>query len=62
MPPARAIVRAVTVTKHEPGLSPSCRVVSYGSALEVCQGAGWEVFAVVPLKRAEPPGPAGFQW
>ena len=34
-PPARAIVRAVTATKHEPGLSPSHCVVSYGSALEV---------------------------
>ena len=34
-PPARAIVRAVTATKHEPGLSPSYRVVSYGSAMEV---------------------------
>ena len=33
--PARAVVRAVTATKHEPGLSPSCRVVSCGSAMEV---------------------------
>ena len=33
--PARALVRAVTATKHEPGLSPSCRVVSCGSAMEV---------------------------
>ena len=33
--PAHAIARAATATKHEPGLSPSCRVVSYGSALEV---------------------------
>ena len=33
-PPARAIVRAVTVTKHELGLSPFFRVVSYGSAAE----------------------------
>ena len=33
--PTRAIVRAMTATKHEPGLSPSYRVVSYGPALEV---------------------------
>ena len=33
--PAHAVVRAVTATKHEPGLSPSYRVVSYGSAMEV---------------------------
>ena len=33
--PARPIVRAVTATKHEPGLSPSYRVVSYGAAMEV---------------------------
>ena len=33
-PPARAVVRAATATKHEPGLSPSYRVVSYGPALE----------------------------
>ena len=33
-PPARAIVRAVTATKHEPGLSPLYRAVWYGSAME----------------------------
>ena len=33
--PSRAVVRDVTATKHEPGLSPLHRVVSYGSALEV---------------------------
>ena len=31
--PARAIVRAVTATKHEPGLSPLYRVVSHGSVV-----------------------------
>ena len=60
-PPARTVVRAVTATKHEPGLSLSYRVVSYGLALEVwaflvrlshCQRARSEVFAVVPLWRA----------
>ena len=60
--PARAIVRAVTATKHEPGLSPLNRVVSYGSVMEVWalsmrllshyQRARSEVFAVVPLWRA----------
>ena len=54
--PAHAIERAATATKHEPGLSPSCRVVSYGSAMDVwalivsppactrrniCRGARW---------------------
>ena len=29
------VVRAATATKHEPGLSPSYRVVQYGSAMEV---------------------------
>ena len=57
-PPVHAIVRAVTATKHEPGLSPSYRVVSNGSALEVwsapvrlshCQRARSEGSAVVPL-------------
>ena len=33
--PARAIVRAVTATKHDLGFSPSYRVVSNGSAMEV---------------------------
>ena len=33
--PARAIARAATAMKHEPGLSPLYRVVSYGSAREV---------------------------
>ena len=58
-PPARATVRAVTSTKHEPGLSPSYRVVSYGQALEVWtflmrhhQCARSEGFVVVPLQRA----------
>ena len=32
---ARAVVRAATATKHEPGLSPSYLVESYGSAMEV---------------------------
>ena len=68
-PPAHAVVRAATATKHEPGLSPSYRVVSYGSAMEVwallvrlsnCQRPRSELFAVVPLWRA--PQPAGFQW
>ena len=59
--PAHAVVRAATATKHEPGLSPSNRVVSYGSAMEVWallmrllsryQRARSEVFAVVPLWR-----------
>ena len=31
---ARALVRAVTATKHELGLSPSYRVVSYSPAME----------------------------
>ena len=65
-PPARAIVRAVTATKHEPGLSPSYRVVSYGSALEVwallmrlsgCQGARSEGFAVVATDKPPPSRP-----
>ena len=59
--PARAVVRAVTATKHEPGLSPLHRVVSYGSAMEVWdllmrlshnQRARSEAFAGVPLQRA----------
>ena len=33
--PASAFVRAATATKNEPGLSPSYRVVSYCSAMEV---------------------------
>ena len=33
--PAHAVVRAVTATKHELGLSPIYRFVSYGSAMEV---------------------------
>ena len=59
--PAHAIARAVTATKHEPGLSPSRRVVSYGSATEVWallmrllshyQRARGEVFAMVALLR-----------
>ena len=57
-PLARAIVRAVTATKHERGSLPSFRVVSYSSAPEVwvflmrfshCQRARSEGFAVVPL-------------
>ena len=62
MPASRSIVHAVTATKHEPRLSPSDRVVSCGSALEVralpmrllshSQCAGSEVFSVVPLQRA----------
>ena len=62
MPPARAIVRAVTATKHEAGFSPFCRVVSYGSAMEVWtlptrlpshyQRARSQLLAVVPLLRA----------
>ena len=60
-PPAHAIVRAVTTTKHEPGLSLSCRDVSCGSAMEVwallvrlshCQRARSKIFTVVPLWRA----------
>ena len=61
--PARVIVRAVTATKHEPGLSPLHRVVSYGSALgdrallmrllSYHQSARGEAFAVVP--PCEPP-------
>ena len=60
--PVRAIVRAVTATKHGPGLSSLHRVVSYVSAIEVWavlmrllshyQRARSEEFAVVPLKRA----------
>ena len=59
---ARCDRRAVTATKHEPGLWPACRVVSNGSAMEVWvlwmrllshyQRARGEVFAVVPLLRA----------
>ena len=55
---ARAIVHAVTPTKHESGLSPLHRVVSYGSALgdrallmsllSHHQRARGEAFAVVP--------------
>ena len=33
--PAQAIAGAATATKHEPGMSPLHRVVSYGSATEV---------------------------
>ena len=54
-PIARAIVRAVTATKHEPRLPPSYRVVSYGSALEVwalLQRARSEGMSVVPPQRA----------
>ena len=60
-PPARAVVRAATATKHELGLSPFDRVVSHCSAVDVwallvrlshCQRARSEVFAVVPLWRA----------
>ena len=60
--PARAIVRAVTATKHELGLLPLHRVVSYGSTLEVRallmrlsshhQRARGEALAVVPPLRA----------
>ena len=59
--PALAIARPVTATKHEPGLSPLCRVVSYDSAVEVWaflvrlsphQRARSKVFAVVPPWRA----------
>ena len=32
--PARAVMRAITATKHEPGLSPSYSGASYGSAME----------------------------
>ena len=64
-PPARAVVRAANATKHEPGLSPSYRVVSYGSALEAWAlpmrlllhlitsvHSAKYLFAVVPLWRA----------
>ena len=52
-------MRDVTATKHEPGLSPSYRVVSYGSAMEVwahvvrlshCHRARSEGFAVAVLR------------
>ena len=60
--PAHAIARPETATKHEPGLSPLYRVVSYGSTREVWAlplrllsrylRARGEAFAVVPLWRA----------
>ena len=63
-PPVRAVVRAVTATKHEPGLSPVNRVVLYSSALEA-----WAVLVRLSQTQylrwyrfREPPGPAGFQW
>ena len=59
---ARAVVRAVTAEKHEPGLSPLYRVVSCDSAMEAWallmrllshyQRARGVTFAVVPLLRA----------
>ena len=62
--PPRAVVRAVNATKHKPGLSPSYRVVSYGSAVEVWalltrplshyMRARGATFAVVPHWRADP--------
>ena len=54
-------LRRARCNRHEPGLSPSYRVLSYGSDMEVwaflarlshCWRARSEVFAVEPLQRA----------